>query len=365
MHLLLIKICDFLFRRKEIPKDLKNILIIRSGAIGDVFMSTPLVHTLKDSYQDIKLSYLVGEWSKPALDNNQHVDKIIAVDDGIIYKKKFFKTLKIIHQLRKKKFDLCFVLDKSWHWGIFAWLVGIPFRIGFDRFGEGFAHSQAVPFDGSKYELEYYLDLARRLDIPVQHTDIEFHLSEKDKQFAEDFFKQNKLKTKKVVIFAPGGANNPGHEMHVKRWPLENFILLAKNLSAQGIKIICVGGEQDRIVIEIICSSLKSPVLNLAGRTSISQSIALMSKAHCVVTHDSAPLHMAAAAKTKIIALFGPTSPVRFAPRESKVFFKTRGCHGCYSVFTYGTLKSCPVPHECMENIKVKEVLRAVQECLR
>lgn len=352
-----------LFFKSNAVQNPQNILIIRDGAIGDILMSTPLIHNLKDYYKNAELTYLVGRWSRYALDNNPNIDEIIDFDDNLIFKKKFFRTLNLASKLRKKKFDMCFILNKTWHWNVLAWLAGIPYRVGFDRFGEGFSLSEAVPFDGSKYELEYYLDLARKLTIPVKYDRIEFYFEEKDKQFARTFFKKNKLENKKVVILIPGGANNPGHQMHIKRWPLINFTKLANKLTKSGVKIICLGGKEDLPVISTLYIENLS-IINLAGQLSIAQSIAIMSKADCIVTPDSGPLHMASAAKAPIVALFGPTPPHRFAPKSSTIFYRTEGCHGCYSIFTYSTSKSCET-HECMKNITVDEVFEAVKRCLK
>lgn len=363
MNRLLAGICSLTFRRKQLQSSPKNILILRSGAIGDVLMSTPLIHNIREYYLDAKLSYLVGKWSAPAVTANPHLDEVVSFEDSIIYQKSLLGVLHLVFFLKRRHFDLCFVLDKSWHWGILTWLAGIPQRIGFDRCGEGFALSKAVSFDGSKYELEYYLDLARMLNIPVKHNSIEFYPSKQDRSFAAKLFQKYNLQNKRVVILIPGGANNPSHQMHVKRWPLTNFNKLAGKLIKSGVKIICLGGKEDLPLISTLYIENLS-IVNLAGQLSIAQSIAIMSRADCVVTPDSGPLHMASAAKTRIIALFGPTPPHRFAPENADVLYKTNGCHGCYSIFAYNAPKLCKT-HECMKNITVDEVFEAVKRCLK
>ncbi len=365
MNLLLSKICDVLFRRGIPIQPPKKVLVIRSGAIGDVLMSTPLLHNLKESYANIHISYLVGEWSKCALTNNPNVDDVLSFDDRHIYHKHLFPTLKLILRLRKQKFDSCFVLDKSWHWGILAWLAGIPVRIGFDRCGEGFACTHKIQFDGSNYELEYYLELLGKLDrdLPIRYNSIEFYLSDDDRAFANNFIRKFRIVSKKRVALVAGGANNPAHQMHVKRWLLEHFVKLAKKLELAGIKVIWIGSREDESVINNLVKAVPETINAADKNLTIAQSTALMEKCHCVVTPDSGPLHMAASTKTPIIALFGPTSPQRFAPKNAAVLYHTEGCHNCYSIFTYGTLKTCKT-HECMKNIKVDEVFNAVLKCI-
>lgn len=309
----------FAFKNKKIPKNPKKILIMRSGGIGDVLMSTPLVKSIRKHYKKAEITYFVGNWSKDVLKDNPNIDKIFNYDDLIIIKLKIFKILKLIKQTRKKKFDLIFNLEKSWHWAILSFLFGIPARIGFNRLGEGFANTLTVPFNGSKYELEYYLDLAKLLNIKILTHDMEIYLTKKEKETAKKFIKNNKLKNKKLIGIAPGGAENPAQQAFIKRWPLENYVKLINKITKKNKKacIILFGGNNDVKTCKQIKEKSNNKIINTAGKLTIKQSAALMKKCKIFITHDSGPMHLAGAVKVPLITLFGPTQSERFAPRNT------------------------------------------------
>ena len=100
--------------------------------------------------------------------------------------------------------------------------------------------------------------------------------------------------------------------------------------------------------------------VNLAGHTDLSKLGVLCRKAELVVTNDSGPMHIAAAVGAKVIAIFGPTSPVRCGPCSSSatvVRRKDLECIGCYK-------KKCPVDFPCMNGIQVEEIFGIVKETL-
>src|SRR3989344_1562924 len=88
-------------------------IILVTGGIGDVLLSTPLIRVLKKQYPDASISYLCGRWSAGVLENNPHVSEVIPVDDSVFFR--FFSRLRLIQlifKIRKKRFDMVFILDK-------------------------------------------------------------------------------------------------------------------------------------------------------------------------------------------------------------------------------------------------------------
>jgi len=354
----------FCFKKKQLPEKVNNILIIRSGGIGDVLMTTPLIRTIKSKYPESKIDYLTGNWSKDALEGNKDINEVISFDDEIIFKKKLLKVFGLIKSLKKKEYDLCFVLDKSWHWGVFAYLSNVGFRIGFDRFNEGFANNLNVLYDGSKYELDYYMAIAGLLGIKKADKNMLLYLSEKDKKFGDDFLLNNNLKNKTLIGIAAGGAENPGQKMHVKRWPKEKYIEFVKLIlkEKKNAAVLLFGGKNDTALNEsIVKETDKIRTYNLAGKTTIKQAAALMRKCKVFVTHDSGTMHMAAAVKVPLIVLFGATNPKRFAPRGSMVIKREVDCSPCYDVYG-GYNRNCKSV-ECM-NISAQKVYDALKKVI-
>ncbi|MBW2981182.1 lipopolysaccharide heptosyltransferase II [Candidatus Woesearchaeota archaeon] len=348
----------FFLRKAEIVKP-RKILIIRSGAIGDVLMTTPLIKSIRSRFPKSEISYLCGKWSKEAIETNHDVDKLIVFDDDIIFKKKLFRVFKLVKKIKKQKFDLCFILDKSYLWNLFAYFCRVPVRIGFDRFGEGFSNTHNVRYDGSKHEVDYYLDIARLINAKV-YDKMEFFVAKKDVIFADKFFSRNKLSN--VIGIAPGGAGNPGQKMFAKRWPKGKYEKLIEVLLKKH-DIILFGGKNDVEITREILNNLRNKglnnkILDTAGKVNLKQTAALMKKCKLVISNDSGPMHLAVAVGAPLIAIFGPTDPKRFGPRKGVVLRKKIKCTPCYDV--YGRFRKCE-DYRCMESISVDDILANIR----
>ena len=373
----------FLFKDKDIShpciQNPKKILIIRSGAIGDVIMTTPLLKSLRKHYPSAEIIYMVGDWSKKIIAGNKNIDRMISFPDNIIYQKEIKGTLNLIRQLRKEKIDLAFILDKSYHWSILAYLSNIKRRIGFNRIGlngdEGFANNFNILYNGSKNELDYYLDLAKliSINIAIEDEKTEIFLSEKDELFAQEFAEKNKLSSQTIGL-VPGGAKNPGQELDLKRWPIEHFISLIKLLlkNQPNSNLILFGGPGDVEVSVKIYFALKEQKINtdniidIIGKTSLQETAAIMRKCNLIVTPDSGPLHLAAAGKAKVIALFGPTPAHRFAPKQAIIFQNkpsSKPINSCPCYDVYGSYKKCTSP-DCMNSITPEQIYNKIAEIL-
>ena len=123
-------------------------------------------------------------------------------------------------------------------------------------------------------------------------------------------------------------------------------------------KVVLTGGTDDRSV-KNICSMMREKALDLSGKTSLKDLACLFGKAALLVTTDSGPMHLAAAVKTPVVALFGPTSPERTGPYGPGHIVIRTGieCSPCYR-------KECG-PMDCMTGIDVETVLEKVRDKLK
>ena len=225
---------------------MKNILMMRVGAIGDVIMTTPAIAAVKRSFPQATIDFAVGKWSAPVLENNPDINEIISFSDEWVFEKKFLKMASFAKLLRLRAYDIAFFFDKSWHWSLFAKHTKIPLRIGFNRVWEGFGYHKKLPFTGSVAEYQANLDLVSLGNVNKPES-IHYLLypEERNRERAEDFIAFHNLKN--FVALAPGGANNPGQVFLEKRWPAQNYIDLIKSLSHQ---IVLIGGHRDKDLCE-------------------------------------------------------------------------------------------------------------------
>ncbi len=311
------------YLRKSTPN---KILVIKSGAIGDVLMTTPFLRALRKRFPTAEIDYLTSKESAEVLEGNKNISQVIAAESSDFHSLNLFKKNKLLKIIRRSQYDFCFILDKSQLANLFILFTGIPVRIGFDRFGEGFANNVNVKYGELKYEINYYLELSYLTGAKEdKNKNLELNLTIEDKKFAEEIFKKNKIKN--AICIAPGGGKNPGVGIDSTRiWPEKDFIELINML--KNSKVILIGGEKDKELCDriskSITSELRKKVLNLAGQTSLKESAAVMQKCSCVITNDAGPMHIASAVNKKVISIFGPTHPLRKAPlhKESKWIWK-------------------------------------------
>jgi ADP-heptose:LPS heptosyltransferase len=144
-----------------------------------------------------------------------------------------------------------------------------------------------------------------------------------------------------------------------KRWGDRKFIELINQLGSYNFRCVLTGTQVDKPkALKILKSCMNKPI-DLVGKTSITELIALIKRCDLFITSDSAPLHIAAAVRTPVIALFGPTDPRRHLPPGKDVYFiwKKQKCSPCYK-------PKCSRGNKCMDSITVEDVLNKVKQIL-
>jgi lipopolysaccharide heptosyltransferase II len=158
-----------------------------------------------------------------------------------------------------------------------------------------------------------------------------------------------------LVAIHPGG-----HPRWLsKRWPVEYYIRLIDQLAAAKVRVVLTGTAQERPLGEFIYRQVQTKPIMAMGATSLNELAALIRQAQAFVSGDTAPLHVAAAVGTPLVALFGATDPVRHLPPSPRVKLlkKDLPCSPCYHRVCYRTGSGYM---ECMRSISVESVLEAI-----
>lgn len=160
-----------------------------------------------------------------------------------------------------------------------------------------------------------------------------------------------------MVIVAPGGARNALRDDPLRRWPIASWQRLTERLVASGVRVVIVGGDGDHAEAAE-CEAAGGE--NRCGGTAVSELVALIHAADCVVSHDSSVLHLAILAGTHCVALFGPTRPGDRVPAGAAVtvLSAARGlpCAPCYDGRGYAP---CAL-NRCLQDVTLEQVLGAV-----
>ena len=338
-----------------------KILIIKLSAIGDVVQTLPALEAIKRTYPDSEITWVVEEAAAGILEGHPLIDRLL-----ISRRRAWLRMLKnpltagkgtggifrFIKGLRSVRYDIAIDFQGLLKSGMLIGLSRAGRKIGFDRTRELsylFLNERLPAYDIEKHALERYLDVARYLGAkepsPVCTLPIEREVSA--------------IRKKKELLAAKGRplvVVNPVARWETKLWPERNFAELADRLvKEKNAVVIFTGSPDDRAVNDRIISMMREKAVNWAGETTLKELAALASLSDLFITTDTGPMHLAAAARAKVLALFGPTAPWRTGPYgPSHVVVRTGiGCSPCFR-------KRCKENVDCMKGITVDEVLEKI-----
>ncbi|MFC1699100.1 lipopolysaccharide heptosyltransferase II [Candidatus Omnitrophota bacterium] len=344
---------------KEIDKDsIHKILVIRTDRMGDVLLNIPAIRALKQSFS-ASIVALVNPDLKELLSGSPEIDQILSFrQEG--WNKSPLSRLRLLWQIRKMKFDLAVILNPAKRFHILTYLAGIPRRLGYDR-KWGFLLTHKIKDSkslGQRHEVEYNLDLARSIGADTQDKSISLKVEQQDREWVEGLLsKQGVVNGEEIVALHPHSSNP------AKCWPRENFVILCDQLQEQGLKVAIIGGVEQRKAARKLAALAKYPPINLSGKLSLKQLVAFFQRSSLLVSNDSGPVHVAAAAGAPTVVIFGRNlpgvSPRRWGPWGSGhiILHKDPGCNPCLD-------RDCPYNFKCLTAITPQEVLQAVKTWL-
>ena len=382
-----------------------NILIVKLSAVGDVIHTLPSLATLRRCYPDADITWVVEEAAADLITDHPDLDRVI-----VSSRKRWINELRqgrivapireirlFLRELRRHPYDLVIDFHGLFKSAVIVLLSRGRRKLGFDSLQElsGLFYNEKIPEKMEKHAVDRYLDFVRHVagksKAACLTTTPEFRIAvgEKEKRHVETLLKEHaiwirsgsetyfplpsvphpfriddlteaastdreKNAHKDLSRFV---AVNPVAFWETKLWEEGKFAELCDRLREELGIVVVLTGEKSA-PLERICRRMRTRVVNLGGRTTLRDLACIYREAALVVTTDSGPMHLAAAVGTPIVALFGPTDPVRTGPYGSRhrIIRKGLSCSPCFR-------KRCAAPR-CMTDIAVEEVFTAVKEML-
>jgi ADP-heptose:LPS heptosyltransferase len=352
----------------------KRILIVRTGALGDVVNCLPLAVALKDEWPENHLSWVVHPLAAPILLGHRAVDEVIVWDKaaGVA------GTARLILGLRRGNFDLVLDLGRGIKSALVALAAGGKRRIGFDRSrsrelawllgGERVSRPPAAPRalktgdplerfrcdpEPGGHVVNQYLEFARHLGLPPRP--VRFDLTPPPDAYdrAQTLWPDGAGLKLAVVTGATKRAN---------RWPEPAWVeLIGRATRELGARVALVGSPAELPLGNRIAAAAGGPVAVAMGRTTIPELTGLLAGADAVVACDTGPLHLAVALGRPVVALFGAADPGRTGPYRDSAPVVTEGlpCSPCRQ-------RACPRASDspCMDRISPAAVTAALCRAL-
>ena len=324
------------------------VLVVGPSWVGDMVMAQSLFKSLKDRRPGSAIDVLAPAWSLPVLQRMPEVRTAIPIP--VSHGELAIATRRRLGHSLRGRYARAIVLPRSMKSALVPWFAAIPRRTGYRgemRYGivnDIRPLDRAVLDQTVKRFVALGLDAGERLAAVPQP---ELTVSAGNRQAIVG--KLGLDDGRPVVAMMPGAEYGPA-----KCWPLENFAALAGMLDADGYAVWVLGSERDREAGMHIAAA--GSARNLCGQTSLADAIDLLAGCRAAVSNDSGLMHVAAAAGTHVVAIYGSSSPAYTPPltARSSIHYLALSCSPCFE-------RQCPLGHlRCLRDLAPEQVRASI-----
>jgi len=365
-----------------------RILVIKMAGIGDLLLATPALRALRETYPHAHIDLLVTPDSVGILNGWQVIDRIIVLDKYLFdYPQQFLtrphnllRLKPLWRDLRDGHYDAVLLLHHlTLPFGrlkhqLLLRATGAQWRVGLDN-GHGWFLNVRVKDNGfgAMHEAEYYLAVAGAVGAKTKDKRLVVPLSEADHRQAWQLLYEHETPQNMrhpIIAMHPGS----GGYSTARRWAPERFAQLADTLySSVGGQLLLLGGPEEAELHQHIIDMMHSemPVRSMAGRGRIKVTAALLEQVDLFIGNDSALVHLAVAAGTPTVAIFGLTNAQAWGPfadekagQQALIVRLNLPCMPCfYRGHDLGTPEGCAT-RDCLALLGVDPVATAARRLL-
>lgn len=338
-------------------KDPKRILIILNGAIGDVVRALPLLGRIRRGFPDAHIGWAIEPKSAPILEEHPWLNETILYDR----RRAPWSFAPFLKRVRDGHFDLVIDLQRHLKSGIISMVSGARDRIGFSaentkELNHWFSTRRIAPQPEMRLKLLQYQAFGDALGLPPAH--IEFGLSAPmaERERTRELLKEAPRPLLGVILGSswPSRIYFPKSIAAVIRGVCDRT--KANGAGPALFPLLLGAPDETALAYEVMRELSGIEAMNLTGKTSLRDLIAIFPECDAAFGPDSGPMHIAAAVGCPVVSLWGATSPQRSAPWsfDDLAISADIPCHPCY-------LRRCPVGRECMHRIAPEVVVEALQ----
>lgn len=347
-----------------------QILVISLAGIGNTLFFTPAFRLLRETFPEAHVAALVMfKGAKELLETNPCADEVIYWD---FLNRNLVESLRLLLRLRKRKLDISLNVYPAnrIEYNLISFLIGAKKRLGHrynhqDSLNFNFLNNRTIHEDDEKHDIEENIALVQLLGCKRHEgRAAEVWLTEADKRSAGEWLSEKNLKNGLLIGFHPGTARFKNQER--RRWAKEKFAQLGDILSNRyRARTLIFGGPDEIQLAQEILALMKCKGYLVKG-TTLRQSAALIERCDLFVSNDSGLMHIAAALKVPVVAIFGPTNPVWVRPYGTKYLIVRRefSCSPCFS-YSPQPLSCRRGDFACIDQINVEDVLNGVTTLMK
>lgn len=346
----------------------RRVLVVKLRFHGDVLLATPVFAALRQRHPHLEIDALIYQETRDMLASHPDIAQIHCIDRtwkrlGIFANLR--AELSLLRRLRARRYDLLIHLTEHWRGPILKRALGIPMAVT-ERYARrsrsrfwrrSFTHHYASPRN-PRHKVESHLDALRRIGVypAPQAKALQLIPGPEAEISTRSKLTRLGLRDRSFVLV------HPASRFFHKCWSVEGMAALIDALQAQlPVLLTAAPSAAELAMVEAIRALTRTVPLSLAGELDLKELAYCIGQARLFVGVDSAPMHMAAAMQTPVVALFGPTSQAVWAPWQvpHRIVATHPSCQPCH-------LRGCGEGHvsDCLMAIEAQSVLRACQSLL-
>ena len=351
------------FRRRSRPESPSRILLLRLERIGDLLMALPAIRDVRALAPAAKIDLAVGSWNAALARTVSDVDRVEELDARWLARgeaRRGSSLAAAARRWRREGYDLTINFEPDIRTNLLLAASGAGWTAGWVSGGGGPVLDEGLEFD------------------PRAHT------SENARRLVAAIFGRPAPLSSEPLLAIPADARRaararlanrrgPVIAIHVsggrlvKQWAPERFAEVAGRLASEfGATIVLTGGPGDRAMVDTVKGRVPpAQTIDVSGQIDLVELAGILEQVDVLVTGDTGPMHMAAAVRTPIVAVFGPSDPVRYAPSgpADRIVRVDLPCSPCNRIRLPPERCVGHIP-ECLTSISADRVLDAVRGAL-
>ncbi|NOZ64323.1 MAG: lipopolysaccharide heptosyltransferase II [Caldiserica bacterium] len=307
--------------------------------IGDAVISTALLPIIKDNLPDSPVYVLCKRKVRDIFHNNPFIEGIFHPEN--------------MQEIKEEHFSLGILLPNSFSSAFLMFRCGVKERVGYPTDGRRFLLTRKAPLPANwrnMPQIEFYLRILDYLGMERRETKPGIYLEPREKEQVKSKYSL----PEKFSVLIPGAAYG-----NAKRWPVENFARVSCCITKEcSFPVLILGSKDEKPLGEKIAATDKE-VINLVGKTSVREMMAIIALSSLVVCNDSGALHIASTLGIPVVGIYGPTPVEKTKPwyGEVAIIHKKVACSPCM-------YRECPRDHRCMKSISPEEVVDTVKKMI-
>jgi heptosyltransferase I len=288
----------------SLPAAPRSICLLRLSALGDATHVVPMLRSIRRAWPQVPITWVLGKGEAKLLEGLEDVELLV------YDKASGWEGMRALRrQLRGRQFDVLLQMQLALRANLLSSFVRAERRIGYDRRRSKEGHSLFINErigPGGHHVLDAFAQFL--VPLGLQQEQVEWQLPVP--QAARDWALQKLPGRQRTLVVSPCSSHS------LRNWHVRRYAMVADHAAGHGWRIVLTGGRSglERRTADAIQEAMQFPVLDLVGKDTLKQALALLERADLVLSPDSGPVHMANAMGTKVLGLYACTDRERCGP---------------------------------------------------